>query len=128
MTHNEDDIDAGKNNKKIHGPLEKQAILPPQPFTESEMAIQVRGAITPYVPQQNKENVCAEIVPFEANFDQDEISDMDILSAICGLTANVTTTTSVANTSNTNNVLSILPKAMFANCQIGSINNNFNKK
>ena len=69
--------------------------MPPQPFNESEMAIQVQGAVTPYIPQQNKENVCADIVPFEANFDQDEISDMDILSAICGVTENVTTTTSI---------------------------------
>ena len=43
-------------------------------------------------------------------------------------TTNAATTT-VSNTSNTtSNVLNTIPKAMFANCQIGSININFGKK
>ena len=67
-----------------------------------------------------------DLIPFEANFDQDDISDMDILSAICGVPENAVTT--VSNTSNTSNVLNSIPKAMLVNCQISSIKINFGKK
>ena len=126
MTRNEEDIDVNKKPKKIEGPREKPAIMPPQPFTSNTMATQAENAVTAYTPQQNKENVSAQIVPFEPNFDQDDLSDTDILNAICGVTENVTTT--LSNTSNTSNVLNSIPKTMFANCQIGSININFGKK
>ena len=126
MTRNEEDIDVNKKPKKIEGPWENPAIMPPQLFTSNTMAAQGENAVTAYTPQQNKEDVSGQLVPFEPNFDQDDLSDIDILNAICGVTENVTTT--VSNTSNTSNVLDSIPKAMFANCQRGSININFVKK
>ena len=63
---------------------------------------------TPHVPEPsenalasaiaNKENVTAELVPFEANFNDDGLSDMDLLSALCGLknqTVSVTNTNTI---------------------------------
>ena len=74
-------------------------------------------------PVENKENSLADLVPFEPNFNQDDIYDLDMLSAICGVNENITTTVS-----NISNILRNMPHAMFASCQIGSINMTFSKK
>ena len=91
--------------------------LPPIP---NEMAA------TPIsVPVEDKEN-CGEIVPYEPNFDEDTVSDMDLLSAICGV-ENVNQNT-VATT--TSSMVNNFPRAMFSNCgnvTIGTINFNINK-
>ena len=52
-------------------------------------------------------------------------SDLDLLSALCGVQENVCNTTTVTNTSN---VLTTAPRAMFANCHIAAINITINKK
>ena len=76
------------------------------------------------VPLQPKGNDTADIVPFEANFD-DDVSDIDLLSALCGVQENINNTTTVTNTSN---VVTTAPRAIFANCQIGAIHINITKK
>ena len=122
MTRNEDEIDVTPNKKELPAPCKNQAIMP----APQKKQTTTETAIAPYTPLQNKENVTAEMVLFEPNFGEDDLSDMDILSAICGVPE---ITTTVSNTSNTtSNVLNTIPKAMFANCQIGSININFGKK
>ena len=113
MTRQEDQINIAKNPQ----------IEPPPPVNAIEYTPQQSTmAVTPRqnVIQQNA------VIPFEPNFDDNGISDMDILSAICGVPE--VTTSTVTNTTNTSNVLNTIPKAMFANCQIGSINITFGKK
>ena len=74
---------------------------------------------TVVIPIQEKENATAEIIPSEANFD-DDISDLDLLSVICGVQENINNIITVTNTS-------YAPRAMFANCKIGAININIKK-
>ena len=102
--------------------------MPPRPSSSNstDMAAQSEKAITPYFAPQNKENTPQPVIPFEPNFDENDISDMDILSAICGVPE--VTTSTVTNTTNPSNVLNTIPNAMFANCQIVSINITFGKK
>ena len=128
MTRKEEDIDVNQNVKEIQAPPQNQAImLPPRPevaeMPSHNMAIRSENVMIPIFPLENKENAARALVPFEANFDEDDLSDMDILNAICGVNENTTTTVS-----NTSNVLTNMPRAMFANCQIGSINITFSKK
>ena len=73
------------------------------------------------MPKQH--NINAELIPFEADFSDDGVSDMDLLSALCGIENNNVT---VASTSTV--VTNTMPHAMFANCQIGTINFTINKK
>ena len=84
------------------------------------MAVQSEQAVTPAVIE--KPNVSQELVPFEPHF-EDDISDLDLLSALCGIQENVNNTVSTIT-----NVINTMPRAMFANCQIGSINFTINKK
>ena len=63
-----------------------------------------------------------EIVPFVPEF-EDDISDVDLLSALYGIQENVTNSVSTTNT-----VVNTVPKSMFANCQIGTINFTICKK
>ena len=65
------------------------------------------------------ENVTNPVILFEANFDDD---DIDLLSALCGVSE---TTTMVTNTSS---VMHTAPRVMFENCHIGAINITINKK
>ena len=125
MTRKEDDIDVNTPKKKeIEGPKQHKAIMPARNLTD--MAAQSETALAPYDQDQNKENTTQPLIPFEAEFDKDDLSDMDILSAICGVPE--VTTSTVSNTTNTSNVMTTIPKAMFANCQIGSINITFARK
>ena len=78
-------------------------------------------ALVPVV--QNKRNMNANVIPFEVDFNDDGLSDIDLLSALCGIKNNNVT---VANTSTV--VTNTMPCAMFANCQIGTINFTINKK
>ena len=90
------------------------------------MAAQSELAVTP------KSNVTSAVVPFEADFPQEnDISDINLLSALCGIDENinqnpVSVANTVANTMTTSNI--IIPKSMFANCQIGTINFTITKK
>ena len=96
-------------------PVKPALTAPPQ------MAVQSEKALVPVMPIQN--NVTAELVPFEADFNDDGLSDIDLLSALCGVeNTNVTVTNSNTVVTNT------MPRAMFANCQIGTINFTINKK
>ena len=129
MTRSQDQIVITNTMKEIEAPSKIPAIMPgptpphlPQPTTD--MPIPAQNASTRVTPITNKENISVGLVPFEPNFDDDDdLSDMDILSAICGVPDEVQTTISKMS-----NVLTNIPKAMFANCQIGSINITFAKK
>ena len=128
MTRKEEDIDVNQKVKEIEAPPQKQAIMPPPRLQVAEMpscnmAVRSENATTPIFPHENKENAATALLPFEANFNEDDVSDMDILSAICGVNKNTTTTVS-----NTSNIMTNMPRAMFANCQIWSINITFSKK
>ena len=126
MTVPENQITINGNQKEIGKAADKKALPPPelQPQTTTERAL------VPFMPQiqdikegEKIPNVQAEIVPFEPNFDDgNEISDIDLLSALCGVESNV----SVTNT--TTVVTNPAPCAMFANCHIGTINFTINKK
>ena len=103
--------------------IQQLKALPPVPTECAAVPLPIEDATT---TMENKENT-TEIVPYEPNFNDDQVSDVDLLSAICGIEQNVnentvTTTNSVMNNS--------FPKAMFTNCgnvTIGTINFNFNK-
>ena len=120
MTREEENIDINERKAIKEGPKNKALPAPPG-NNDMMMAAQSEMAL---VPVQPKENVPPEIVPFEAEFD-DDIPDIDLLSALCGIQENVATTTTVSNTSN---VVTTAPRAMFANCRIGAINIMINKK
>ena len=114
---------------------EDQIIRPDTPQIESPPQLRA----LPPIPNQtatapvtmnetgnNKENY-GEIVPYIPNFEEDSVSDMDLLSAICGVDQN-NKETSVATT--TNSLVNNFPRAMFSNCgnvTIGTINFNINK-
>ena len=89
------------------------------------MATKSQSAITPTASMMDTAN--QHIAPYEPNYEDNEISDMDLLSALCGVQVNVTniSTNSVTSTSN---VVTTTPCAMFVNCQIGSINITIAKK
>ena len=118
LTKPEDEIIVKGNTKQLPLPPVKPA-LPPPP---QDMAAQSQTALVPVVKQ--KENVNCDLIPFEADFTEDDgVSDIDLLSALCGVeNSNVT----VANTSTV--VTNTMPRAMFANCQIGTINFTITKK
>ena len=74
----------------------------------------------------NKENKAHEIQPFEPNFNDDDVSDIDLLSALCGFeNQNVSVPLTVARTSTV--VSNTAPRSMFANCHIGTLNVTINK-
>ena len=104
----------------------KKELPPPNPkkmiesaHVNDDMAAQSELAVVP------KSNVMPNAIPFEADFSEEhDIPDIDLLSALCGINENPV---SVANTvANTSNVM--IPKSMFTNCQIGTINFTFNRK
>ena len=89
--------------------------------------IQSEQASTPKLPKNVNSNL---IVPFEANFEEDELSDMDLLSAISRVQEEMTSkiaTIASTTVSNTSNLVPAAPKAMFAYCHIGAINITINK-
>ena len=122
-----------KMGKTLFGSMSKepsnQLVAPPQklalPAPNIQVAIQSEHAATPQ-PVMNSHG----IVHYEPNF-EDGIPDFDLLNAICEMEESntpqvpVTMSTSVANTSN---VVNQIPRALFANCQIGTINLNIVKK
>ena len=120
----------GKENElqKIEpGPQIKE--LPPAPSTMQVVAIQNKSE-TAMTPQPN---VASEIIPFEPNFKEDGIADIDLLSAICGVEANINSpakppVTLSNNVENTSNVITQIPKSFFTKCHIGTINLNIIQK
>ena len=119
MIKPEDEIIVQEKPKQLPAPTRQEAL--PAPPQQQAMASSSERALVPVV--QNKENMKCDLIPFEANFnDDDGVSDIDLLSALCGLENNVT----VANTSTV--VTNTIPRAMFANCQIGTINFTINKQ
>ena len=119
MTREEDMIDI--TNKQPIQDAQNKALPTPTPNEHIMAAAESQLAI---IPVQQKENAAPQVIPFEPNFD-DGLSDMDLLSALCGVQENISNTTFVSSTSN---VVMTAPRAMFANCQIGSININITKK
>ena len=98
---------------QLEGPPAKRALPGP------EMLVQSEKALVPVV----KDNIQGQILPFEPNFDDNDVSDMDLLSALCGLeNSNVSVTNSTSVITNT------MPRALFANCQIGTLNLTIYKK
>ena len=87
------------------------------------MATQLsQNAVTPFIPEKLKENVTDPIIPFEADFDDGGVSDIDLLSALCGVSEPTTMVT------NTSNVTNSAPHVMISHCHIRAINITFNKK
>ena len=111
MTKPEDDIEI-HGPKQLQPPPTKPALLPP---------INSEKALVPITPN---EVITAELVPLEPNFEDDDMSDLDLLSAICGI-ENQNQNVSVTKTSTV--VSNTMPRAMFANCQIGTLNVTINK-
>ena len=71
------------NNDKI----EIENAQPRHTLPISSISIQSENPLVPMVP---KENIEAHIISFEANFnDHDDISDMDLLSALCAVDNNI---------------------------------------
>ena len=99
MTRSQDHIDITNTIKEIEAPSKILAIIPgpappPLPQLTTDMAIRAQNASTPVAPITNKENISANQVPFDPHFDDDDLSDMDILSAICGVPDQVQTSSS----------------------------------
>ena len=120
MTKKEEDI---TRMQCVTAPKQMQALPPPEPTV---MSAQSETALVPAA------NVNENFVPFQPNFeDHDDVTDVDLLSALCGINENAdgsinSVTTTLANTRNTSNFVT-MPNSMFANCQIGTINITINK-
>ena len=131
----EDEIKRPNKQKEIEAPEMKCQLPAPTPCPALPAISQDgRSNMT-----EGKENTYNEIIPFEANFDdEDTVSDVDLLSALCNFEENCTSNTPSKNphinsvqipvntpacTTNTN-VLNNVPKSLFVNCNvtIGSIN------
>ena len=126
MTKDESEIDINpelkaviRNKKKVENPMPATT-----PVTKEQpvMAVQSENAMTPAVKELP--NTSMELVPFEPQFD-DDISDVDLLSALCGL-EEIPSTNVVATTQNT--IVTAVPKSMFSNCKIGTLNITISKK
>ena len=122
MTKSEDEININKNQKENEAPKKLLALPPPQP-AKPIMTIQSEEAVAP--KNIIEKNVEAATVPFEANFEDEDISDVDLLSALCGVSEDISMTNAITNT---RNVVNAVPKGMFANCHIGAINITINKQ
>ena len=117
MTKPEEEIQVDQP-KKLTAPPTQQAL----PGPSNSMATNSEQALVPIVKQ--KDNATFDLIPFEPNFSEDPVSDMDLLNALCGLENTNVTVAITASTIATNT----MPRAMFANCQIGTINFNITKK
>ena len=131
-TDNKKKIEMGKalfdsmnkdTNKQLKAPQEKLAL--PAPESTKQLVVESEVAVTPRAIMD-----AHAVIPYEPTFD-DDIPDFDLLNAICEMEQNntpqipVTMSASVANTSH---VVNQIPKALFANCHIGTINLNIVKK
>ena len=111
MNKKDDDI----NRKELPPPQQKLA-LPPPPHTPA----------APYTPAvENKENLTSAIVPFKANFDDQEVPQFD-LGAIINEVMNKGQAPSQPPAINTQNNQVVthnnnVPKSLFHGCHIGNI-------
>ena len=120
MTWKEDQF-----NIQSHKPF--RTIVP----KEQTSTTQVQQKLLPAPPEttkkvvQNKENTVQELVPFEANFDD------DLLSVLTDIEGNnppeKREQIAVTATSNTQNIVTNIPKSFFSNCTIGNIHFHINK-
>ena len=112
------------NTKAITGKIPNLA-LPPPSCPKVQLPLESQQAVTP------KQNIMADnkMIPFEPTFDED-ITDIDLLSAICEIEDKEATMPNnvMATTSTTNNFVNQVPRGLFVNCQIGTINFNIVKK
>ena len=125
MTKNENEMELNPQLKAVLKECKEVEVSPQSPKNidvHAVMAAQSEKAAVPSV--QNKQNSDLQLVPYEPNFDED-ISDIDLLSALCEMEENIPPPTTV---STTNTVVNTVPKTMFANCQIGTINVTIVKK
>ena len=134
LTRQESDITV-KDRKELCGKKKAKAIQ----YGRYNVNVNVgpSNAVTLVTPQnivQNKENVSAEIIPFESNMEFGDVSDFDLLQMINevgereNLTQNLTpTTTTNSSAMMSNNVLNNMPKSWFHNCTIQNVTFNMPK-
>ena len=86
--------------------------LPPVPYQNSPVPANANPKI---LQPQQEDKVHDAVVPYFPNFEEDTVSDVDLISALCDVeTEQVhvpTTSTAISN-----RVMNNLPKAMFATC------------
>ena len=139
MTTNEENIQR-KQPKEICSPQVQRALLscshtqrqalPMLPYEHSPAPVQENKNQR---LQHHQQDVSNELVPLEPNFDDQNVSDMDLLSALCAVedeSRDVIPTTSSNSMAICNKIMNNLPQNMFAHCSnvtIGSINFNISK-
>ena len=112
MTRPEDEVQNINKKKEIQPPVTAQ----------SKMAVILHHEIQ----FEEKQNVNADIIPFESNFEiHGDVSDVDLLSALCGVESSTNLVSKTSTVIITNNSL---PCTMFDNCQIGTLNITIIKK
>ena len=126
MKRSEDDININEKPKEIKEVPKRKAIMPPQQV-QSGMAAQSENCLSPVSVQPQvifEDRSSLDKVPLESNFEDDGISDLDLSHTICDVSEENRNESKSSSTmvSNTSNILTTIPKAMFANYQIGSIN------
>ena len=131
LTREEDKIIVpGKN------PIEYDMKLPQIQYAEPPVSKDVGNVVALYTPRpvENKENANSDIIPFEPNFNDQDVPDIDLLEILKQVeeaSRNVeiakqnTTLTMTAMTAN--NVLNNIPKSLFHNCTIQNITFNMPK-
>ena len=70
------------------------------------------------------------LVPFEPDFEEDVVSDIDLISALCEVEPQNQNSVTTNSTAISNRIMNNLPQSMFANCShvsIGTINFNITK-
>ena len=93
------------------------------------------SVVTPRTPAiENAPNVNAEraLIPFEANFDEEDIPDFDLMEMLNEFEAksnkeNMTTNAAKVAVTSNNTVMNNVPKSLFSNCNIQNITFNIGK-
>ena len=130
MTRNEENIIVPGRKQLMQNPTEINAI----PYNvNAPMTSPAVVMALPPILQQNKENVSDSVVPFQANFSDDEVPDFDLVSILNEMEgeknpSDVVQQSQNTTTTNTKQVLNNVPKSMFANCTIQNVTFNINNK
>ena len=136
MTKSEENI-TRKSINALPSPQQMQALpstsplqacaLPPIPNQNISMPETKKRKISEEEQENYGNNA---LIPYEPNFDEDPVSDIDLLLALCEVENKEHTPIVPTTNAITQRIMNNLPKSMFSNCSnvpIGTINFNINK-
>ena len=105
----------------------------PQLLSNEQHAIQYPSAqpliASPRTPFESNIDPATAVIPFEANFHDDDIADFDLITILNDMENEQRKTKGLVavTMTSTSNVLNNIPKSMFSNCTIQNVTFNFAK-